>query len=304
MIQGDFHVYKGYDIKRRQLCYLCMTVVGKKTIHLPHTCRNCGYIGHLYKDCPHPLMSFGIICFRTVTDPVSGKYTVQYLMIQRKDSLSFMEFIRGKYKLEQIEYIKQLLSCMTQIERAALLTQSFDFLWNYVWYQPTMTKPSTEFLEAKRKFDSLREGVFIGQDLVTMEALLQDAPSPYDEPEWGFPKGRRKLHEDDKDCAIREFCEETGFQKEDIQVLPQLAPFEEIFFGTNNVLYRHSYYIARMTRTDRDHIIVDPANLNQAREVGAVQWFNFEEALLHIRAHNRERKQLFHQVNQKVLASI
>lgn len=283
--------------------------IGKKLVHhhLPHTCRNCGYIGHLYKDCPHPLMSFGIICFRRITDPVTGLAVIKYLMIQRKDSLSFMEFIRGKYKIEQIPYIKQLLSCMTQSERAVLLTKPFEFLWNYVWYQPVMTKPTTEFMEAKRKFDSLREGVFVGQDFVTLQALLEQAPSPFDEPEWGFPKGRRKLHEDDKDCAIREFSEETGIPKDTIQAL-DLAPFEEIFFGTNNVLYRHSYYIARLTTSpdnfNFEHIMVDPTNIHQVREVGAVQWFTFEDALAHIREHNRERKQLFHQVHQKVMASI
>jgi 8-oxo-dGTP pyrophosphatase MutT (NUDIX family) len=188
-----------------------------------------------------------------------------------------------------------------------------------------MTKPTTEFLEAKRKFDSLRDGVFIGQDFVTLQGLLNEAPSPYFEPEWGFPKGRRKLHENDKDCALREFCEETGIPKEYIHILDHMAPFEEIFFGTNNVLYRHSYYIARMeitssveghvstgtsttahsnANTNYDHIDVDPTNIHQVREVGAVEWFTFEDVLSHIREHNQERKRLFRQVHQKVMATI
>lgn len=271
----------------------------KKPCHhtLPHTCRNCGFIGHLYKDCPHPIMSFGIICFR-VNVP-----TIQYLMIQRKDSLSFMEFIRGKYKLEQTEYITQLLSAMTDTERQSLLEKTFDQLWNYVWFQSSIPKPSSEFVEAKRKFDLLREGLFIAQDFVTLESMLNNSPSPFKEPEWGFPKGRRRLHENDEDCGVREFCEETGFEKNDIQVVSDFAPFEEIFFGTNNVLYRHSYYVAKMLKENTpDTIIVDPTNLNQAREVGAICWFTFEEVLAHIRDHNHERKQLFAQVHQKVLA--
>ena len=30
----------------------------------PHSCRNCGQIGHVHKDCPHPITSFGVICYR------------------------------------------------------------------------------------------------------------------------------------------------------------------------------------------------------------------------------------------------
>ena len=53
-------------------------------VHRQHTCRNCGEVGHLYKSCPQPIMSFGIICYRIN----EGK--IEYLMIQRRDSLSFM----------------------------------------------------------------------------------------------------------------------------------------------------------------------------------------------------------------------
>jgi 8-oxo-dGTP pyrophosphatase MutT (NUDIX family) len=32
----------------------------------------------------------------------------------------------------------------------------------------------------------------------------------WEEPEWGFPKGRRDTQESDWVCALREFKEETG----------------------------------------------------------------------------------------------
>ena len=65
----------------------------RKHNNRPQTCRNCGINGHLYKDCVHPIMSFGIICYK-----VDDMKNIKFLMIQRKDSLSFMEFIRGKYE--------------------------------------------------------------------------------------------------------------------------------------------------------------------------------------------------------------
>lgn len=265
---------------------------------MPHTCRNCGITGHLYKDCPRPIMSFGVICYRI------NNGEIEYLMIQRKDSLSFMEFIRGKYKYDQLDYISQLLSCMAQPERHLLLTRTFEELWNIIWYQPVLPRQSNEFFEAKKKFDTLREGITINGKFITLEYLISNSPSPYTEPEWGFPKGRRHLKEEDVHCAVREFCEETAFCTSDIRLIGELPPFEEIFFGTNNVLYRHVYYIASLQGNQVRSTKVDPHNLNQAREVRAISWFRFEETLNHIRPHNQERKQLFQQAHQKIIAFI
>ena len=96
----------------------------------PQTCRNCGINGHLYKDCIHPIMSFGVICYK-----IDDDNTIRYLMIQRKDSLSFMEFIRGKYNVTDFLYIRQLVSAMTLNEKNLLLKKQFDDIWNYAWYQ-------------------------------------------------------------------------------------------------------------------------------------------------------------------------
>jgi len=209
----------------------------------PHTCRNCGIMGHLYKDCPHPTMSFGLICYRKR----SRGAPIEYLMIQRKDSLSFMEFVRGKYQLCQVDYIKRLLGAMTQDERHMLLTKPFEDLWNHVWYQPCIPRHTTEFLEARKKYEKLRDGFLLEKTWINLTELTRQAPSPYSEPEWGFPKGRRRLKEDDMDCAVREFCEETGMVSSELTLMKEIPPFEEIFFGTNNVLYRHVYYVASTT---------------------------------------------------------
>lgn len=263
------------------------------------SCRNCGQYGHIYKDCPEPITSFGIICYR-----VNEKQELQYLMIQRKDSLSFMEFIRGKFELHQIEYICKLLSCMTHEERKMLLTSSFETLWNHVWYQPSIPRHTSEYEHSKTKFDSLSTGYYYENRFINLAELLRDSPSPYSEPEWGFPKGRRKIREEDTICAVREFSEETGFLEKDITIVKDIPPFEEIFYGTNNVLYRHIYYVANLSQDADRPLHVDPSNINQAREVRAIEWFCCDDVISHIRSHNHERKYLFLQAHQRIQTAV
>ena len=259
------------------------------------TCRNCGTTGHLYRECPQPISSYGIICYRI--NKTNNK--PEYVMIQRKDSLCFMEFIRGKYDIKNIKYICQLIKDMTKKEKKYLLKKQFEELWNYVWYQVSIQRHTNEYNFAKIKFETLVKGFLLDGNFVNLEILVDTTESLYDEPEWGFPKGRRRLREDDITCAVREFTEETGISNEMITLKPSNTPFAEVFFGTNHVLYRHIYFIAKIDSTDfNSNIIeVDRENINQLREVRAIRWFSFEDTMNHIRPYNTERKKIFKEIN-------
>ena len=56
-------------------------------------CNNCGNFGHIYKHCRHPILSYGIILY---DDSIPDN--IKIVMIERKDSISYIEFLRGKYK--------------------------------------------------------------------------------------------------------------------------------------------------------------------------------------------------------------
>lgn len=265
----------------------------KKQHFRPQTCRNCGINGHLYKDCLHPIMSFGIICYK-INDG-----NIKYIMIQRKDSLSFMEFVRGKYMVDDTLYIKQLLDYMTTNEKQMLLNYPFDEIWNYTWCQSSQNgfKHTKEYIESKQKFEYISAYNILKNLLVS--TLASDNIL---EQEWGFPKGRKKLKEADIDCAIREFCEETQLTKNDISICNDIIPFQEIFFGTNNVLYKHLYYIAKLTKKDSSVYINDTC-IEQVREVRALQWFTYDEVLSHIKQHNVERIEIFKKAHNVICMS-
>ena len=57
-------------------------------------CSNCGIKGHTFKQCIKPKISLGVIGFKFF----KKEKIIKYLMIRRKDSHGFVEFIRGKYK--------------------------------------------------------------------------------------------------------------------------------------------------------------------------------------------------------------
>jgi 8-oxo-dGTP pyrophosphatase MutT (NUDIX family) len=263
--------------------------IEKKQFFRQQNCRNCGFNGHLYKDCIHPIMSYGIICYK-----IENKQ-IKYIMIQRKDSLSFMEFIRGKYNINEISYIVKLINCMTSTEKNMIYTKTFDEIWIYAWCHNTLTtfKHTKEYIESKQKFNFLITNKIINNYYITSNILEQ---------EWGFPKGRKKIKELDIDCAIREFGEETGLTKNDINIINNIEPFGEIFFGTNNILYKHIYFIAKINKEDSTLYINDKC-LEQVREIRSLKWCSYDEVLSNIKIHNIERKELFKNVN-KIISNL
>ena len=71
-------------------------------------CNNCGRYGHQFHQCKNPITSIGIIVFTR-----NSFNELEYLMIRRKDSLGYVDFIRGKYPLFNKRYILNIMNEMT-----------------------------------------------------------------------------------------------------------------------------------------------------------------------------------------------
>ena len=289
-------------------------------------CANCGGAGHIYRVCNYPICSFGIICCRVTFDTSRNMLVPEYLMVQRKDSLCYVEFIRAKWNPQNRLYIMKLFSSMTPVERERIRSAaSFDVLWYGFWHNDACKSFMKEYNQAKAQFDLLKKGFPMrlalscersasGGEVITfsLDYVLKNTVAEHAESEWGWPKGRRNINESDLKCALREFSEESGMAARDVSVLTYLKPFEEVFNGCNQVRYRHVYYVAVQAGASisangaTGSIGTANATLTamQAQEIRQVAWCSYDDVMKNTREINVERRELFKRVHQLVQSNL
>jgi len=250
-------------------------------------CNNCGKQGHMFHQCKLPITSYGIIVFRFSTEGV------QYLMIRRKNSFGYIDFIRGKYSSNNLAQLNTIIDEMSIYEKNTILTKNFELLWSEMWCESNIQYKNEEY-SSKKKFENIREGLLINDKLITLKDIVETSKTKWIETEWEFPKGRRNQKEKDLDCALREFEEETGILKTDIKIIENVLPFEEMFIGSNHKSYKHKYFLAFMEKSDTDF------NLNnfQKTEVSKLEWKTIDNCLESIRPYNLEKKELIQNINK------
>lgn len=275
-------------------------------------CVNCGEKGHVLKDCEGPITSFGIIAFKTCKDesdcaqdvnPVLKDILsnlnlikdniypkIKFLMIQRKDTMGYIDFIRGKYdcrpghEVEKFQKIQICLDEMTQKEKDNLLKKDFDTIWSDLWVNHESKCFKNEYELAKKKYMSL-----------DISELVRKSTTTYVFQEFGFPKGRRNMKETNIACAEREFYEETGYDKDCYDFIKNYPIIKEEFIGTNHVKYRHIYYLVKI----KDKVPppkIDIYNKVQTGEVRNIGWFTLDECLKLIRPYDVAKKNMIKNV--------
>jgi 8-oxo-dGTP pyrophosphatase MutT (NUDIX family) len=252
-------------------------------------CNNCGKLGHHFYQCKIPIVSYGIILFQN--DPENG---IQYLMIRRRNTFGFIDFMRGKYVLNNATHLNSMFDEMSAQEKRLIATHSFHDLWKHMWGTATQdTHPSNEEISAERKFEQLKIGYFHNEDHISIESLLSRSSVGWDGPEWEFPKGRKNYQEKELECALREFEEETGISKKHIHIVDNLMPMEEMFIGSNHKAYKHKYYLGFI---DKENAM--PSQPFQETEVSKMEWKSFSQCLESIRPYHKEKKRLIVNINK------
>lgn len=270
------------------------------------TCSNCNGRGHLFRECKKPIQSNGMLAwtlrgktpeatarmmddtrFRKEDAPAmkegeflhwmrdlyaTGEYELAVCLIQRRHTISFEAFVRGKYNLDELEIHKERL---TIAERDSIRTKPWEGLYRQVMSDKDARYMQREKHRAKMLYDSIDLDGFLDGDTV------------FDEPSWEFPKGRRFVHETDKQCALREFEEETGVPPADVLMLRGWC--EEEFCGTNKRMYRNKYYIA-LVHPKSDGPVIDQNNPGQISEVADTRWFLYKDAMAILRPFHEEKR--------------
>ena len=127
-------------------------------------CNNCGKHGHLYHQCKMPITSIGIIAFRynkhrqNIDTNANG--VLEYLMIRRKDTLGYIDFMRGKYSVYNKEYVMNMFKQMTSTEKENIRMLEFDELWKDIWKSETISNQyKVEEIVSREKYNSLKKGI-------------------------------------------------------------------------------------------------------------------------------------------------
>ena len=262
----------------------------------PPYCGNCGKYGHMYRECGEPFTSLGIIAVRAsehdfetpgeiqnILDSLPDDDTVplsdlKVLMVQRRDSLGYINILRPRQE-EHHAFITTYAQDMTPKERKRLESEDFDTLWTDLSMNKQCRWYAKELERARMRFSKL-----------DLKALLESTISKWNHLEWGFPKGKRNLYEDDLTSALREFQEETGYDPNDLTLISS-KPLVERFIGLNNNQYLCKYFVAWMN-PNKGSPEIDPDNPYQAGEVSNVAWLSFNDAMRIIRPDAKSKKKV------------
>jgi 8-oxo-dGTP pyrophosphatase MutT (NUDIX family) len=257
-----------------------------------NVCNNCGKLGHQFNQCKLPIISYGIILFKDHTHDNHDK-DFKYLMIRRKDSFGFIDFIRGKYTTYNIKQIQNIVNEMSNSEKTRLLNDNFDKLWKDMWSNTPSSHYKSEENSSLRKFENLKNGININDKITSISDIIKNSDTNWEETEWEFPKGRKNFKEKDLECALREFQEETGISSSNIKIVENILPFEETFIGTNFKAYKHKYFLAYINNDESINL-----NNYQKTEVSKLQWKTYDECMNSIRPYNLEKKKLITNINK------
>ncbi len=198
------------------------------------------------------------------------KDKIRFLLVQRKHSLNYINFLRGIYDENDYNQLKKIFSLMSNNEIETIKNNNFDYLWNNLWNKTAKKKIyQKEYNESKKKFIKIEKLGYINK--------LFNIGSEYNSPEWEFPKGRKNVNESNYECAIREFYEETGIDKDNYYLLNNVNSIHDDFIGTNNMNYKHIFYLSIIK--NKDIVNYYNSNIKSQNEISDIQWYTWADAL-------------------------
>ena len=143
-------------------------------------------------------------------------------MVQRKDSITYIEFIRGKYNLNNVNYIEYLFQNMTVSERNTIKNNTIEELWKMLWKDHVSSRLNIEFKDSKIKFYKLKNGYLFKRiknqdenlenqkkDLKNQERDLENQEKDLENQEKNLENQEKNLENQEKDLKNQEYVLEN-----------------------------------------------------------------------------------------------
>ena len=172
---------------------------------------------------------------------------------------------------------------MSKSEINYIKTNDFDTIWNNLWQKTAKKKVyQKEYTVSKNKFNIIKENNYLKN--------VCKISSQYDYPEWEIPKGRKNNNENNIDCAIREFKEETNIDPSEYIIKHNITSIHDDFTGTDGNKYKHIFYIGLYKNETNNKIF------NNNHEIKEVRWCSWDEAIKLIRPYHKNKIDIINQL--------
>ena len=106
---------------------------------------------------------------------------VRFLMIRRKNTFGYIDFIRGKYSPFNKEHLQNIINQMSIKEKNDILNESFSTLWKKMWGETANTQHKNEEMSSSKKIDLIKNGVIINDVNVTLEEIIKNSNTNWEE---------------------------------------------------------------------------------------------------------------------------
>jgi 8-oxo-dGTP pyrophosphatase MutT (NUDIX family) len=208
--------------------------------------------------------SAGIACMRK--NPYNNQLEV--LLIKRRYTYAYAEFMNGSYypadfrrnSIGETRLIN-LFSEMTTEDKVLIMGMNFSSMWYHIWMSKNKSR---QYYMVKSRF----EAAFKSDNGKRLREMISSAGNGRHI--WDIPKGRPNYeNEGDVRCAVREFEEETGIDKSNYVIYPEVK--KKHSYTDKGVVYDFIYFLAFTKYEDAQINIISREQLS---EVGDIKWMD------------------------------
>ena len=232
------------------------------------------------------------------------------LMIKKRYTYHFFDFVYGKYPKNNVKKIMYLLNNMTYHEKSLISKMNFGNIWEYIWDTNPEVNLITQktskhkrdlntFFIKKTKFYS-NFGQNFGQKLKKLIYNSVNADTI-----WEIPKGHKKINETDMDASIREFKEETNIKMNQYKLFWQVSPITTSHIS-HNISYTYTYFLADFIHNSNYEQKKLFKNKEQCSEIENIKWISIDEIkFLNLNSSNNQRTvNLFKDIKKKYFKAL